>query len=99
MLDLIGNYLSQQEATKLIVTTANQLVNKLSNETKILSKRSMLEARRCKRAVPTRWFSTLVMLEYLREVRQYAISIYDNLDRFSEEEYASLIDEQDFWPD
>jgi len=99
MLNLMGGYICERDFTKLIVTFANHLVNRLSNDVSILARLSAAGVRRCQRSVPTRWYSTVVMLESLLEVKPHATKIYRELDRTDHPEYLLLVDDQHFWPD
>lgn len=74
-LNLIGSDLCKLPSVSSAKECCNELVRLLSTNSQISAKMSEAGAKKCKRSVATRWYSTVTMFESLLEVRPIAIQI------------------------
>lgn len=94
-LNRIGSYVCQREKAVDTITTCNKIVYFLSKDAYILAQLKKAGANRCRRAVATRWYSTVDMLESLLAVKEIAVPIVRKYS--GKAELISLMTNDELW--
>lgn len=103
-LNLIGSDLCKQSQATVAIADCNSLAKLLCCDSRIAKLMDEAGAKRVKRAVPTRWYTTVTLLESLLDVRSRAIDILSaEVERCprdaSKANCLNILQCADMWPD